>query len=83
MLPQEYKFFCQLKKVVACDYLNTLDCKGTCNLAQDFLLNQEMDDSYSNIIDKEFKEETKLMDTGLIRFLAKKKRARERGYIWQ
>lgn len=46
MIPKEYDFFCKLKKVVACNYFNSVDCPRTCNLKSQLEgdIESEMDD---------------------------------------
>lgn len=79
MIPQEYNLFCTFKHVIACGYLNTADCKGTCNLAQDSFAQQEAEDSYSAVAEAD----RTVMNSGLIRFLNKKKHAESLGFKWR
>lgn len=49
MLPKEYKFFCKLNNIEKCSRLGSLDCPETCNLAEDYILQDEIDSEYDSI----------------------------------
>lgn len=50
MIPKEYEFFCRLKKIEACSYVNSIDCPKTCNLSKKSQLEGDIESEINDVL---------------------------------